>query len=278
MTSLSTWADATKALCRFGNSRTTPPEPGTTLEVVVSRLNSDDGLYEVARPGAAVDVGNWDDVQEGAVVEVEITGSNKGGLECKVAGIRGFIPMGQISIYRIENPEEFVGQRLPCVVTEVNRDRKNLVLSHRAVMEREKAAAREKLLQELAPGQIREGIVRSLRDFGAFVDLGGIDGLVHISKLSWDRVDHPNEVLKEGETIKVRIEKIDSETGKIGLSYRDLMDNPWDSVEKNYIGRHGGKWQGVQDHGLRCVCTTGGGCRGSDPYFRTCPRPRFSDE
>jgi small subunit ribosomal protein S1 len=212
----------------------TPPDLGVTLDLVVARHNAEDNLYELTRPGAAVDVANWDDVQEGTVVEVEITGSNKGGLECKVAGIRAFIPMGQISMYRIENPEDFVGQRLACVVMEVNRDRQNLVLSHRAVMEREKAAAREKLLAELAPGQIREGTVRSLRDFGAFVDLGGVDGLVHISKLSWDRVNHPSEVLKEGQAIKVRIEKIDSESGKIGLSYRDLMDNPWDSVDRNY--------------------------------------------
>ncbi|MBN1852452.1 MAG: S1 RNA-binding domain-containing protein [Pirellulales bacterium] len=212
----------------------TPPAIGSVIDLVVTRLNLEDGLYELVRPNAAVDVGNWDDVQEGTVVEVTITGANKGGLECKVAGIRGFIPMGQISIYRIENPEEFVDQRLACVVTEVNRDRRNLVLSHRAVMEREKAAAREKLLAELAPGQIREGTVRSLRDFGAFVDLGGVDGLVHISKMSWDRVQHPSEVFHEGQPVKVRIEKIDPDTGKISLSYRDLIENPWASVARKY--------------------------------------------
>ncbi len=93
---------------------------------------------------------------------------------------------------------------------------------------------RARLLEELAPGQVREGIVRSLRDFGAFVDLGGVDGLVHISQLSWDRVQHPSEILAEGQKIKVKVEKVDKETGKIGLSYRETTANPWDDVEANY--------------------------------------------
>jgi small subunit ribosomal protein S1 len=211
-----------------------PPQVGAELELVVVRLNLEDGLYELSLPTVAVDIGNWEDVAEGQIIEVNVTGSNKGGLECQVAGLRGFIPMGQISLYRVENPEEYVGQRLACVVTEANRDRRNLVLSHRAVMERERQAQREKLLAELAPGQIREGVVRTLKDFGAFVDLGGVDGLVHISQLSWDRVGHPSEVVQPGQAIKVRIEKIDKETGKISLSYREVGANPWEKVPQKY--------------------------------------------
>jgi small subunit ribosomal protein S1 len=104
-------------------------------------------------------------------------------------------------------------------------------------MERERRALREKLLAELAPGQIREGTVRSLQDFGAFVDLGGLDGLVHISQLSWDRIGHPREVLEVGQTIQVRVEKVNPETGKIGLTYRDLGENPWtDAATKFPVG------------------------------------------
>ncbi len=209
------------------------PEPESQLDVVVAR-SGDDGLYELILPGGAVEVGDWDDVEEGQVVEVSITGSNKGGLECQVAGLRGFMPMGQISIYRVENPEEYVGQRITAVVTEANRDRRNLVLSHRGVMEREKAENREKMLAELAVGQMREGVVRSLRDFGAFVDLGGVDGLIHVSKMSWDRINHPSEVLSEGQQVKVKIDRIDPDTGKIGLSYRESAENPWDKVETKY--------------------------------------------
>jgi small subunit ribosomal protein S1 len=211
-----------------------PPSPGDDLELVVSRYNVEEGNYECTRPGAAVDVADWDDVAEGSIVEVTITGSNKGGLECQVAGIRGFIPMGQVSLYHVENPEELVGERLACLVTEASRARRNLVLSRKAVMEREKAQAREKLLAELEPGQIREGIVRNLRDFGAFVDLGGVDGLIHISQLSWDHVKHPSEVLAEGQKVKVRVEKVDRETGKVALAYRDLAANPWDDVSRKF--------------------------------------------
>lgn len=210
------------------------PEVGTEIEVTVGELNTDEGMYELSLPTAAVDIGNWDEVETGTIVEVSITGHNKGGLECKVSGIRGFMPMGQISLFRVEKPEEYVGQRLTAVITEANRGRKNIILSHRAVMERERAEKKDQLLAELAPGQLRDGVVRSLRDFGAFVDLGGIDGLIHVSKLSWDRIGHPKEVLTEGETIKVKIEKIDPETGKIALSYREAAANPWDSAEADY--------------------------------------------
>lgn len=212
----------------------TPPKEGEELELLVVRFNADEGFYELSRTTAAVTVGNWDEVTEGQIIEVAVTGANKGGLECQVAGIRGFIPMGQVSVYRVENPEELVGQRLACVVTEVSRERQNLVLSHRAVMERERNEQREKLMAELAVGQLREGIVRSLKDFGAFVDLGGVDGLIHISQLSWDRVKHPSEVLEVGQKVKVRIDKFDKETGKVSLSYREVGANPWQNVASKY--------------------------------------------
>jgi small subunit ribosomal protein S1 len=211
-----------------------PPAVGTEVELLVVRFDAEEGLYELTRPTAAVDVGNWDEVREGQIIEVNVTGSNKGGLECQVSGIRGFIPMGQVSIYRVETPEELVGQRLACVVTEASRERRNLVLSHRAVMERERNEQRDKMMAELAPGQLREGIVRSIKDFGAFVDLGGVDGLVHVSQLSWDRVNHPSEVLEVGQKIKVRIEKFDKDTGKVSLSYREVGANPWQKVASKY--------------------------------------------
>jgi small subunit ribosomal protein S1 len=228
-----------------------PPKEGAELELVVARFNAEEGLYELSRPTAAVDVGNWDEVSEGQIIEVNVTGANKGGLECQVAGIRGFIPMGQVSIYRVENPEELVGQRLACVVTEASRERRNLVLSHRAVMERERNAQREKIMAELAPGQIREGIVRSMKDFGAFVDLGGLDGLIHVTQLSWDRVGHPSEVLEVGQKVKVRVEKFDKETGKVSLSYREVGANPWHEVASNFPvgGRAKGTISRLMDFG-----------------------------
>jgi small subunit ribosomal protein S1 len=210
------------------------PEVGTIIEVLVNRFSAEEGLYEVSLTTAAVDIADWSQVNEGMVVNAKITGHNKGGVECEVNRLRGFIPAGQLSLYRVENLEQFVGQTLMCIVTEANRERRNLILSHRAILEREQAENKQKLLAELEVGQEREGIVRSLRDFGAFVDLGGVDGLIHISQLSWDRVKHPSEVLAEGQKVKVKVQKIDPETGKIGLSLRDLYQSPWATATMKY--------------------------------------------
>src|SRR5438093_3338777 len=122
------------------------------------------------------------------VVEAGVTETNKGGLAVDVNGIRGFMAISQIDMYRVENAETFVTPRLLCLVTEVNPEERNLVVSRRALLEKEREENREKLWQEIAEGQIREGIVRSVREFGAFVDLGGGDGLLHISEMSWSRI------------------------------------------------------------------------------------------
>ena len=119
-------------------------------------------------------------------------------------------------------------------MVEANRDRRNLVLSRRGVLEREQAEAKEKLLAELEVGQTREGMVRNIRDFGAFVDLGGIDGMIHVSQMSWDRIKHPSEVLTLGQKVKVKIQKIDPETHKISLAYRDLFESPWTNAASKY--------------------------------------------
>lgn len=210
------------------------PEVGSTMDVVVLKFDPEEGLYELNIPGASVSVADWSDIEEGMVIEARVTGHNTGGLECEAGGIRGFIPVSQIDIYRVEDLEPFVDQKFACVVTESNPARGNLVLSRRAVLEREKAEAKEQLMQALEVGQEREGVVRSIKDFGAFVDMGGVDGLIHISKLSWDRVNHPSEVLEEGQKVKVKIENIDPATGKISLTYRDLMDHPWKTAETDF--------------------------------------------
>jgi small subunit ribosomal protein S1 len=212
----------------------TPPVVGAELEVVVGSLNADDGLHQCSLPGGPVVVEDWSQLTEGTIVEVTITGHNKGGLECEVHKIRGFIPAGQISLYRVEDFSQFVGQKFNCVVNEANPRRKNLILSRRAVLEREKAEAKEKLMASLAPGQVYDGVVRKVMDFGAFVDLGGVDGLVHVSRMSWQRVRDPRDILKEGESVRVQVEKIDAETRKISLSMREFTPNPWADVERKY--------------------------------------------
>jgi len=212
----------------------TPPQPGASIQVRVERLNPDDRLYELSLPSRVVQVDDWSDLIEGALVDVRVTGHNSGGLECVVNHIRGFIPAGQVDLYHVENLAQFVDQKLTCLITESNPDRKRLVLSRRAVLEREREEARQRLLASLQPGQVLEGVVRKLMDFGAFVDLGGVEGLVHLSQLAWGRVKHPSEVLQEGQPIKVRIDKVDLQTGKISLAYRDLLENPWTSAAQKY--------------------------------------------
>jgi small subunit ribosomal protein S1 len=211
-----------------------PPTVGDMIEVIISGQSREDGLYNLGIPGGPIVTGDWSDIHEGSIVEARVTAANTGGLECVVNNIRGFIPGGQVSLFRIENFGEFVGQKLLCVVMEANANRGNLVLSRRAILEREKAEAKEKLLKELEPGQKREGIVRKIMDFGAFVDIGGVDGLLHIGQLSWERLKHPSEVLTEGQKITVRIERIDPETGKISLGYKNEADHPWKDIEQKF--------------------------------------------
>jgi small subunit ribosomal protein S1 len=211
-----------------------PPEIGAALEVVVSRYDADEGLYELSLPGGAVEIGDWSQVAEGMVVEARVTGVNKGGLECDVNHLRGFIPASQIGLYRVDDLASLVGEKWHCVITEAKPEKRNLVLSRRAYLERQREAARRQLLAELAPGQVREGVVRNIQAFGAFVDLGGVDGLVHISEISWQRVSHPSEVLEIGQPVKVRIKKIDPDTGKISLGLKELSESPWDRVADKY--------------------------------------------
>lgn len=212
----------------------TPPQPGDMVDVIVSGYSREDDLYELSVAGGKVVAGDWADISEGSIVEARVTGANTGGLECQVNNIRGFIPVSQIGLYHVDNPAEYIGQKLLCVVTEANARRGNLVLSRRALLEREKEEARRKLLAELEPGQTREGTVRKILDFGAFVDLGGVDGLIPISQLSWERIKHPSEVLQEGQKVRVRIERIDEATGKISLSLKHPEENPWAHVEERF--------------------------------------------
>lgn len=212
----------------------TEPTPGQSVEVVVRGYGREDRLYLCMLPGQTIEVSDLEDIEEGAVVEATVTKTNSGGLECSVGGAQGFIPISQISEYRVEETEEFVGQKMVCLVTQCNPRQRKLVLSRRAILEREREERRKKQLESLNVGDTVDGTVRSIKDFGAFVDLGGCEGMLHISKLSWDRVDHPSDVLEEGQKVKVKIDKIDEQTGKISLSYRDLLENPWDTVEQDF--------------------------------------------
>jgi small subunit ribosomal protein S1 len=209
------------------------PAIGTEVEVHVEGFDNANGVLLLTRRGAAVEA-DWSSVAIGQTVEARVTATNKGGLSVDVNGIRGFLPISQVDLYRVEDAEQFVNQRLLCLVTEVDRQEHNLVLSRRALLEKEREENRDRLWQELAVGQIREGIVRSVRDFGAFVDLGGIDGMVHVSELSWQRVQDAGTLVQPGQKVKVVVLKIDAEKRKVGLGMKQLMASPWDNVADKY--------------------------------------------
>ncbi|MFM8434895.1 MAG: S1 RNA-binding domain-containing protein, partial [Planctomycetia bacterium] len=185
------------------------PNVGDVLALSVGGRNDDDGLYDVAPANRAVSVEDWSQLEAGMIVEARVTAANKGGLECEVAGLRGFMPASLVSPWRVENLEEMVGQTLESLVTEIVPAARRLVLSRRAVIERQAADARAKMLETLDVGAALDGIVRSVRDFGAFVDIGnGVEGLVHVSQLSWDRVANPADVLQPGQRVRVVVKKI----------------------------------------------------------------------
>ncbi|MDR1957458.1 MAG: S1 RNA-binding domain-containing protein [Planctomycetaceae bacterium] len=210
------------------------PKINDPLEVFVVKFLQDEGLYELTLPLSAADVSDWSQIEYGMLVEAKITAQNTGGLECEVNRLRGFIPASQVGLYRVEKLEDFIGQKLMCVVTECNPSSRNLVLSHRSLLEKEREEKRQQILQELEPGQIRDGVIRKLIDSGAFVDLGGVDGFIPISALAWGKIKHPRDVLQEGQPVKVKIQKMDEQTGRISLIYRDDASNPWLTVESMF--------------------------------------------
>lgn len=180
-------------------------------------------------------------------IESKITGFNKGGLIVAVEGLRGFVPSSQVSALRRtqttgDTPEQrwqkMVGQPITVRVVEVDRERRRLILSERAASTESRQSLKERVLDELEQGQVYTGRVTSLANFGAFINVNGADGLVHLSELSWDHIEHPKEVLEVGQEIKVKVINVDREKKRIGLSVRALQEDPWRSrVQKYSVGQ-----------------------------------------
>jgi len=213
------------------------PTVGQEVEFHVDRYDPREGLLILTRKGAIASNISWDNLEIGQIVEGTVTGMNKGGLELQVKNMRAFMPAGQVDVVFHKDISTFIGQRLTAEVTQFDRGAKNLIVSRRIIVEREKEAARQKMLEELAEGQVRRGSVTSVMDYGAFVDIGGVDGLLHISEMSHRRVKNPAEVVKVGDMVDVKIVKIDKETGKIGLSLKQAMADPWvDAAGKYPVG------------------------------------------
>jgi small subunit ribosomal protein S1 len=209
------------------------PAPGSAIEVIVDRFDPSEGVQLLRLKGAAIEA-DWDTLRKGVTVEARVTKVVKGGVEVDVDGIRGFLPISQIDLSRVEDAASYVNQKFKAVVTEVNKREKNLVVSRRELLERERAEQRERTWAKLEEGQVYDGIVRSIKDFGAFVDIGGVDGLLPIGEMSWSRVSKVDEMVKTGDQVKVKVLKIDSVARKLTLGLKQLTPSPWEAVSEKY--------------------------------------------
>ncbi len=208
-------------------------EIGQEYEFIFKGYDSREGLVVLARKGA-VQHGAWETLAPGDTVDATVTGVNKGGLELKVGTSRAFMPAGQVDVKFHADLSVFLNQRLQVRVMKVDRDDHNILLSRRAIVEEEEAKKAELVWDEIAVGQVREGTVRSVQPYGAFIDVGGVDGLLHVSAMSHQRVADPHKIVKEGDKLQVMIVSIDKEKKKISLSLKRLTKDPWDTVTTDF--------------------------------------------
>ena len=204
-----------------------PPQPGAQVEFVVERLDAFEGLLILALPGASTKA-PWEHLAEGQIVEARCVGMNKGGLDMEVSHHRAFMPAGQVDLRPVEDISIFLGEKFPCMIIELRKEKGRMVLSRKAALAQERGKMREKTLAELQPGQVRDVTISSVQSFGAFADLGGVDGLIHISDLSHDRIKDASEVVKVGDVVKVKVLRVDlnQKPAKISLSRKEVMQDP----------------------------------------------------
>ncbi|KXS50048.1 MAG: small subunit ribosomal protein S1, partial [Halanaerobium sp. T82-1] len=209
------------------------------IEVVILTLEDDEGNMILSKKQADYEQA-WEKIVEAyendEIIEAEVTKEVKGGLVVDV-GVRGFIPASHVAIGYVDNLSDYVGETLRLKVIEVERDNNNVVLSAKKVLEKERAAQKEETLEALEEGQTVTGTVTKLVDFGAFIDLGGIEGLLHISEMSWGRIESPAEVLSEGEEVEVKVLGVNKEEERISLGLKQLLPDPWEEfADKHYEG------------------------------------------
>ncbi len=220
-----------------------PPQPGQVIMVLVEDIEDADGRYQEAsdmlllskRKAEKIIV--WENllknINEGDVVTGAVTRKIKGGLLVDI-GVNVFLPASQVDIRRPADIGDYIGRTIQCIVLKIDDTRRNIVVSRRALIESEREEKKKQLLKTLEIGQVRRGIVKNIADFGAFVDLGGIDGLLHITDMTWGRINHPREFVQLDEELEVKVLNIDYEKEKIALGTKQLTPSPWDNVEAKY--------------------------------------------
>ncbi|MCX6348203.1 MAG: 30S ribosomal protein S1 [Candidatus Aureabacteria bacterium] len=215
-------------------------QSGDEIEVLLENFEDADGLVVISKQKADK-LKNWEKIvaasKEGDTVSGVITHLVNGGLMVDI-GVEAFLPSSQIDIRYVKDKAGLIGQKYEFKIIKVNEKRKNIVLSRRELLEEQRERARQKLLAEIKEGDLRKGLVKNITDFGAFVDLGGLDGLLHITDMTWGRISHPSEVLAVGDTVEVKILNYDREKQRVSLGLKQKSPNPWGTVAERYpLGR-----------------------------------------
>jgi small subunit ribosomal protein S1 len=219
-------SEGTVSLSEFDDDQT--PQVGQDVEVLLEEVESDGGLVVLSKRKADR-IRGWEFIlankAEGDDVTGKVTRKIKGGLLVDI-GVPAFLPASQVDIRRPGDIAEFIGQDIDAKILKIDEERRNIVVSRRKLIEERRSEAKEKLLAEIEEGQVRKGVVKNVADFGVFVDLGGLDGLLHITDMSWGRIGHPSEMVNMDQDIEVKILNIDTEKEKIALGLKQMTENP----------------------------------------------------
>jgi len=209
------------------------PKVGDRIEVTIEGYQSSEGLLILSRKGAVM-AATWESLEEGCIVEGRVTGHNKGGLELDINGIRAFMPISHVELVHVEELAPYVNRRLKCQVIDLEPSEHRVIVSRRAVLELEAAEAREKTFASLVEGNVVTGVVKTIMPYGAFVDIGGADGLLHVKDMSHARIEDPRSIVKEGQRIQVMILRADRDTRRISLGLKQVMPDPWEGAEAKW--------------------------------------------
>jgi small subunit ribosomal protein S1 len=227
---------------------------GDEIEVFLEEIEDQDGQLILSKQKADF-MRVWDMIKDahdqGTLLEGKIVKRIKGGMVVDLLGVDAFLPGSQIALRQIPDFDALVGQTMSLKVIKLNKLRRNIVVSRRVVLEEERESQKAKLLAEIEPGQVREGLVKNITDFGVFIDLGGVDGLLHITDMSWGRISHPSELVAIGDKINVKILDFDKSSGRVSLGFKQLTPYPWEDIEKKYpVGKRiRGKVVSITDYG-----------------------------
>jgi len=227
--------------------------PGDHVLVYIERVEDDQGRLVLSKEKADV-LRAWDEISEACekdeLVEGTVIAKVKGGLSVDI-GVKAFLPGSQVDIRPTKNLDQYIGKTFKFKIIKFNKKRGNIVLSRRLLLMEERARMKEQTLSRIEEGMVTEGVIKNLTEYGAFIDLGGLDGLLHITDMSWGRIKHPSEVFKVGDSVKVKVLKYDEEKERVSLGYKQLLPDPWSTVETRYVvaQRVGGKVVSLTDYG-----------------------------